>query len=80
MTVNIASRRCLTFKRVGVAPKCYSLRLTFALAEINVGDLAHFSKKKGVMIVELNQALPEPERRKKAAVGTNGEEIDEEEE
>jgi hypothetical protein len=46
-------------KRLGVTPGDYSIRLTFALSEIDVGVLSHFAKQKGRLFVEGTEDLPE---------------------
>lgn len=51
-------------KRFGVSPKHISARLVFVISEIEVGELAEFSKQRGSLIVE--QAL-EIERAAKPA-------------
>lgn len=51
-------------KRFGVSPKYITARLAFAISEIEVGDLAKFSKQTGSLIVEQSIGLdhvPTPE-------------------
>jgi len=44
--------------RFGVGPKEYTSGLTFKINEIEIGDLARFSKGKGRLIVEENIEIP----------------------
>lgn len=44
--------------RFGVSPKVYTTSLTFRLAEIEVGDIARFSKGRGRLIVQTNKPIP----------------------
>lgn len=44
--------------RFGVGPKEYTSGLTFKIAEIEIGDLAQFSKGKGRLLVESNIEIP----------------------
>ena len=55
-------------KRIGVSPKHISAGLTFALSEIDVSDLAHFSKKSGWLNVQ-NVAVLEDEEENEEAEG-----------
>jgi hypothetical protein len=63
-------------KRIAVAPKKYSIRLTFALGEIEIDDLAHFAKKRGMLAIDLFSEIPAKATKETA----NGEGPDEDEE
>jgi len=51
-------------KRIGVSPAQISTGLTFALASVDVGDLSHFAKGQGRMVVENVAELPDGEEGK----------------
>lgn len=49
-------------KQIGITPKAVGFGLTFALAGLDVSQLAHFAKRNGKLIVNNVEDIPENEQ------------------
>lgn len=62
-------RASFDVKRIGLTPDAISTGLTFSLADIDVAELAKFSKGKGTLLVESVAELPDEEEEQEAEDG-----------